>query len=219
MIHLDFDHPTRGRYSAMGHKKATFLEGGASFGDSGSPLLARFGDMDFIVGVASYIRGTGSPTPTGYGEITGYQWLGTFEVTSWLSLVGVEVVDDPFAAQLRIAFENAGEDEDKATETPTDLNGDAMVTPADAARLLTGLATGDADADLNGDRVLDVRDAARMLEALGYTHAVYPKKRQWNRAVKQMFKRDVEPRLIGYSKRERREAWRTLKKAYTLVGA
>ncbi len=215
VIHVDFDQPSKGRSSSLGDRKPLPLEGGASFGDSGSPLLARFGDRDFIVGVASYIYGQGTPGPAGYGEVAGYQWMGSGEVEFWLEMVGVTVNNNPFAAQIDIT--DGPNAQPGMDDHPADMDNDDVIDAQDAAMVLGYLSSGDLKGDINNDGRLDMRDAAHVLEALGFRQSRYPKKQQWKRAVRDYFRNEVEPHLVGYSKKDRKRAESILKGAHAFV--
>lgn len=220
VIQLDFDDPGQRKRSRLGSKTPLALEGGASFGDSGSPLLVEYDGQQFVVGVASYITGQGVPGVTGYGEVAGYQWTGSGEVVSWLEMLGVTVWENPF----EYTFLNSEPEDIEAppaapSNEPADMNADNSVTAQDAATLARGISNDDPDADLNGDGRVNALDAAVLLESLGYTHAVYPKKKQWKRAVRDFFRNSVEPQLVGLSKKERKLAEKVLKQAYKHVGA
>ncbi len=227
VIRLDFDDPDRSKRNRTGSGQALSLEGGASFGDSGGPALARFGTQDFVVGVASYITGQGRPAPSAYGDVSGYQAIGSLTVTTWLELMGVEVIQNPFAVvvppQLTEEDLPMGPDGTPAPFPPAspmggspDVDADNTITPRDLAEMLRGLRGGVPASDVNADGQFDSRDAARMLEALGVSTASFPKKRQWRRAVRDLFRNQVEPLLSDLKRKDRRAAWRVLRNAYGL---
>ncbi|GAB4545534.1 MAG: hypothetical protein Tsb0013_03450 [Phycisphaerales bacterium] len=206
-IHMDFDQPGRLDRSSTGDAVPLPLEGGASFGDSGSPLLVDFGGRDYVVGVASYIYGIGRPGPAGYGEVSGYQWVGPDRVSMWLAMHGVDIVHSP--------QDQLPDVQDTGTGAgPADIDRDGVTDARDAALLLERLAARDARADLNADGFSDVRDAATLLEALGFDRASYPKKRDWKRAVRAYFRSQVRPFMTGANRRELARAERTLKQAW-----
>ena len=208
MLHMDFDQPSNARRSSFGSAEPLPLEGGASFGDSGSPLIVDFNGRPYVVGVASYIYGIGRPGPGGYGEVTGYQWTGSGPVEFWLTMLGVDLVHDP---DLVPDPEEVEGDEGSA---PGDVDSNGVTDGRDAALLLQRLRAGDARADLNEDGQTDARDAAALLSALGIDRSVYTKRRLFNRAVRAYFRAEVEPFMTGATRRDLRRAERLLRQAW-----
>ncbi|MEM1423031.1 MAG: hypothetical protein AAGH64_03410 [Planctomycetota bacterium] len=179
-----------------------------SFGDSGSPLLVDFGGRDYVVGVASYIQGMGQPGPGGYGEVAGYQWTGSAEVEFWLTMMGLDIVADPTVVDPDTIDEAAPDTE------PADVDANGVIDGRDAALLLERLRAGDRRADINGDGSADVRDAAAFLSALGIDREAFPKRRRFNRAVRDYFRASVRPYMTGSTKRDTRRAERLLRQAW-----
>ena len=217
-LSLDFDNPTNPALNRMGSPVPHPLEGSPCFGDSGSPLLARFGDRDFVVGVASVIRAMGSSGLCGYGEVAGYQWVGNDVVASWLELHGIPVVDDPYSwsPEDQPAAGSDGPGQSGAPEVATDINRDNMMSIHDVAAFLDGAHLGDPASDLNNDGRLDERDAALILDALGIRTEDHRRRKHWNRAMKRLWKTQLRHLVGTRTKHERREDRRLLARVYTL---
>ncbi len=148
-LQFDFDSPSNNR-STFGSNSPLNLEGATASGDSGSPLMAQFGDTWFVTGVLN----TGY-NPYGqdslYGDISIYAAVQTPQNLAWLQSQGLRIIED-------------------TTPVLGDANRDWFVDQSDLDLVLANWGsstTAGTGADVSGDGFVGIEDLDILLAQWG----------------------------------------------------
>lgn len=148
-LQFDFDSPSNNR-STFGSSTPLDLEGATAGGDSGSPLMALFGDTWFVTGVLN----TGY-NPYGqdslYGDISIYAAVQTQTNLNWLASQGLRIIED-------------------TTPVLGDANRDWFVDQSDLDLVLANWGaspTAGTGADVSGDGFVGIEDLDILLAQWG----------------------------------------------------
>ncbi|MFI4859964.1 MAG: trypsin-like serine protease [Phycisphaerales bacterium JB063] len=152
-LQFDFDSPSNNT-NTFGSSTPLDLEGGTAGGDSGSPLMAQFGDAWFITGVLNTGYNDYGPEFR-YGDVSIYAAVQTASNLAWLASQGVRIIEDTtpvlgdanrdwFVDQtdLDMVLANWGSSVDPGTGA--DVSGDGLVSAADLDILLAQWGEGTA---------------------------------------------------------------------------
>ncbi|XAL98545.1 trypsin-like serine protease [Phycisphaeraceae bacterium D3-23] len=152
-LQFDFDSPF-GNRSTFGSSTPLDLEGATAGGDSGSPLMAQFGEGWFVTGVLN----TGYndfDSESQYGDISIYAAVQTPSNLAWLQSQGLRIIDDItpvlgdanrdwFVDQSDLDMVLADWGDSVAPGTGADVSGDGLVSAADLDILLAQWGEGTA---------------------------------------------------------------------------
>ena len=149
-LQFDFDSPNLNT-NTFGNASPLDLEGATAPGDSGSPLMAQFGDTWFVTGVLN----TGyndfgnwwENTESQYGDVSIYAAVQTPTNLAWLASQGLRIIDDTapvlgdanrdwFVDQNDLDMVIANWGQSPTAGTGADVNGDGFVGLADLEVLL-----------------------------------------------------------------------------------
>ncbi|MEM9415375.1 MAG: trypsin-like serine protease [Planctomycetota bacterium] len=151
-LQFDFDAPA-GNTNTFGSGTPLALEGATAPGDSGSPLMAQFGDTWFVTGVLNtgYNSFGGFNSDSQYGDVSLYAAIQTPSNLAWLQSEGVRIIAD-------------------TTPVLGDANRDWFVDQSDLDMVLANwgdAVTAGTGADVSGDGLVGVADLDLLLAQWG----------------------------------------------------
>jgi len=153
-LQFDFDSPASNT-STFGSSAPLNLEGATAPGDSGSPLMAQFGDTWFVTGVLNTGYNDFGPwwqnTDSQYGDVSIYAAVQHPTNLAWLQSQGVRIIDD-------------------TTPVTGDANRDWFVDQSDLDLVLANwgdTATPGQGADVSGDGHVGLADLDLLLAHWG----------------------------------------------------